>query len=921
MRLLERDHPLRTCSATASPRAAGGGSVVLVAGEAGIGKTRPAARVRRAGTDAGAVGHVRLAEHPAPARARCATSPTSSAPRWRRAARTPRPARDLRRGAGRAARRARGCSSSRTCTGPTRRRWTSCGSSPAASTTLPLLLVAVLPRRRRRGPPAAPGARRPRLHPGRAPAAARPAEPGGRRRAARRTTASTPPTCTRRTAGNPFFVSQILAQPDVAAAARACATPSSPGRPRWPRPSGARWSCCPARPSAVSGDAARGAGHAAGDGRGARRHRAARPHAAGASRSGTRSPARAVLGAVAAGRGAGAARGDDRGAGGGRRRRQRARPPRGRRRGRAADPALRARRGGRGGAVRARTARPPRSTSSRCGTSATTRRPRPTLLEALPASCTSPTGSTTRSPPARGRWTCAASSATSSRSAPATAPSRCFGWYAADRAVGRAAGRRRDLDPRPTAGDARALGYALANRAYLAAQRGDLPKAAAGRPRRAADRRRAGRRRAARHRGDRRRGRPAQRGRPRRPGRPARGPRRRPAPAARRAATAPMSNLAHLDVEQGRFARPTTSSPTRCGSARSATSRSAACGSAGCGPGCGCCRAAGRRPSRTPSPCSRPGDSRWAGCGRTSCSGCSPPGATPPRTTRTSTSCGGWRRRLDVAGHARRGRGRARRAGLDHPPPRSPARRGRGGPRSTGTARPAGTAAGCAGGLRRLAAAEVQQLGAPGASRSCRAPDRAALRAGAGAVGRRLGRRSCWPRSRPGRAGRPRRRRAVARARLRELGVPTRPARPARPATRANPAGLTERQLDVLALLVEGLSNADIAAAAGHLAARPPTTTSRRSWPSSTSGRGARRWRPPAGSGCEPREQCEPHCAGSDPDARQMRPFDGFLMDLADFRRSRAARLTAVATGARWRAPALLPYEPPAKTRTEDVIS
>jgi DNA-binding NarL/FixJ family response regulator len=32
------------------------------------------------------------------------------------------------------------------------------------------------------------------------------------------------------------------------------------------------------------------------------------------------------------------------------------------------------------------------------------------------------------------------------------------------------------------------------------------------------------------------------------------------------------------------------------------------------------------------------------------------------------------------------------------------------------------------------------------------------------------------------------------------------------PTTRANPAGLTERQLDVLALLVQGMSNADIAA-------------------------------------------------------------------------------------------------------------
>jgi len=55
--------------------------------------------------------------------------------------------------------------------------------------------------------------------------------------------------------------------------------------------------------------------------------------------------------------------------------------------------------------------------------------------------------------------------------------------------------------------------------------------------------------------------------------------------------------------------------------------------------------------------------------------------------------------------------------------------------------------------------------------------------------------------------------RAVAgrvRARLRELGVPV--PRGSSAATRANPAGLTDRQLDVLALLVEGLSNADIAA-------------------------------------------------------------------------------------------------------------
>jgi DNA-binding CsgD family transcriptional regulator len=56
--------------------------------------------------------------------------------------------------------------------------------------------------------------------------------------------------------------------------------------------------------------------------------------------------------------------------------------------------------------------------------------------------------------------------------------------------------------------------------------------------------------------------------------------------------------------------------------------------------------------------------------------------------------------------------------------------------------------------------------------------------------------------------------RAVAarlRGRLRELGVTSLPRGPS-PGTRANPAGLTDRQLDVLALLVDGLSNADIAA-------------------------------------------------------------------------------------------------------------
>jgi DNA-binding CsgD family transcriptional regulator len=52
---------------------------------------------------------------------------------------------------------------------------------------------------------------------------------------------------------------------------------------------------------------------------------------------------------------------------------------------------------------------------------------------------------------------------------------------------------------------------------------------------------------------------------------------------------------------------------------------------------------------------------------------------------------------------------------------------------------------------------------------------------------------------------------ALVRARLRESGVSAVP-RGQLPTTRANPAGLTARQLDVLALLADGLSNADIAA-------------------------------------------------------------------------------------------------------------
>jgi len=51
---------------------------------------------------------------------------------------------------------------------------------------------------------------------------------------------------------------------------------------------------------------------------------------------------------------------------------------------------------------------------------------------------------------------------------------------------------------------------------------------------------------------------------------------------------------------------------------------------------------------------------------------------------------------------------------------------------------------------------------------------------------------------------------AIVRSRLRGLGVARLPRRP-QPGTLTNPAGLTDRQLEILRLVATGLSNAEIA--------------------------------------------------------------------------------------------------------------
>jgi hypothetical protein len=83
---------------------------------------------------------------------------------------------------------------------------------------------------------------------------------------------------------------------------------------------------------------------------------------------------------------------------------------------------------------------------------------------------------------------------------------------------------------------------------------------------------------------------------------------------------------------------------------------------------------------------------------------------------------------------------------------------------------------------------------------------------------------------------------AIVTRRLRERGVRSLRRGP-RPATRANPAGLTARQLEVLRLVAQGLPNSEIAERLV-LSRRTSTITSRRTCGSSACVREARRPRP-----------------------------------------------------------------------------
>ena len=282
---------------------------------------------------------------------------------------------------------------------------------------------AVLPRRGGRRPSAADGARRPRVVARRPPPAAGSAEPLGRRRGSSTGHDLDADDVHRRTAGNPFFVSQIVAQPDVAPARqrprRRRRADRGPGPAGAPPPGaavvhareGRRRSCSRALgvpPATVEALAATGLVDRRGHGV-AFRHEIARSAVLGAVTPGSE-PAlhAAMIDALEA-------------AGGGR---QRARPPRRRRRRSATHPALRGRRRGRGGPLR----RPPRGRRVlRARPAVPGRRPgdaRDAAGGAVHGALPHRPARPTRSRRGRRRSRCAASSPTSSRSARRTGRSR-----------------------------------------------------------------------------------------------------------------------------------------------------------------------------------------------------------------------------------------------------------------------------------------------------------------------------------------------------------------------------------------------------------------------------------------------------------------------------------------------------------------
>ena len=123
---------------------------------------------------------------------------------------------------------------------------------------------------------------------------------------------------------------------------------------------------------------------------------------------------------------------------------------------RGTDPALRGR-GRRGVGAGGRAPGGRRVLRARPAPRGPTPQGRPTCSRRSRSSCTSPTSSTTRSPPASSRSPCAATSPTPPPSAPGTPRSPAWAWYDADLGHGRPPQGRRDRDPlrhrrRPGAG-------------------------------------------------------------------------------------------------------------------------------------------------------------------------------------------------------------------------------------------------------------------------------------------------------------------------------------------------------------------------------------------------------------------------------------------------------------------------------------